>query len=116
MHATAAHQAEVSVQRAGLAGGLPSPSARTLKDLRFLVKAVWEDPQETAMAVATCGGMEAALRLGPKVLLSCTSLLLASSVSASMLPGSSGQGRSVQKMACNETLHAHTAFKPCPSP
>ena len=67
MHATAAHQADVFVQRAGLAGGLPSSAARTLKDLRFLAKAVSEEPQETSMAVATCGGMEAALRLGPKV-------------------------------------------------
>ena len=67
MHATAAHQADVFVQQAGLAAGLPGPAARTLKDLRFLAKAVSEEPQETSMAVATCGGMEAALRLGPKV-------------------------------------------------
>ena len=67
MHATAAHQADVFVQRAGLGGGLPGPAARTLKDLRFLAKAVSEEPQETSMAVATCGGMEAALQLGPQV-------------------------------------------------
>ena len=64
---TAAHQADVFVQRAGLAGGLPGPAARTLKDLRFLATAVAEDPHEASMAVATCGGMEAALRLGPTV-------------------------------------------------